>query len=200
VSDFVASRKQRIAILGGTFDPPHLGHLIIAERIRDQFQIDHVIWVPGHIPPHKRNHALTSADARMAMVELAIADNSSFAVSDLEIARGGVSYTVDTLEELAGKNPNSDLHLIVGGDSFMAFDTWREPERIRQIANLIVYNRKDSDYRTRLPDNDRLLFADGPIIEISSSMVRRAVQSGRSIRYLVPERVRAYIEENRLYT
>ncbi|NND73255.1 MAG: nicotinate (nicotinamide) nucleotide adenylyltransferase [Rhodothermales bacterium] len=188
-----------MAVFGGSFNPPHLGHLIIAEHVRVHCQIDRVVWIPGYIPPHKKDRELASATHRLAMVELVVADNPAFVVSDMEIARRGVSYTVDTLEALAADEPEAELFLIIGGDSFAAFDAWHKPERIKELATLIVYDRKDNDYQRPIAGEGRVLFVDGPVIEISSTMVRSAIQSGRSVRYLVPNTVKAYMEKNGLY-
>ncbi len=197
MNESASGTRPKLAIFGGSFDPPHLGHLILAEQIRDQFQIDRLIWMPGYLPPHKQDYALASPQNRLAMVTIAIASNPGFEVSDLEIDRKGISFTVDTLEEISSQYPESELFLIVGADSFVGMDTWYLPDRIRELAKLIVYGRKGSDL-TRNEDGD-ILFADGPDIDISSTLVRNAMRSGRSIRYLVTDEVRHYIAENKLY-
>lgn len=188
---------SRVGIFGGSFDPPHIGHLILAEQIRDQFKLDRLIWVPGYIPPHKQEHALMDVHHRLAMVEIATANNPGFEVSQVEIEREGISFTVDTLEQIAAENPGAKLFLLLGGDSYGAFENWYKPDRIRELANLIVYHRSGSSPNSG--SDDRVFFADGPMIQISSTLVRNALHSGRSIRYMVTESVHAYIVENKLY-
>lgn len=187
----------RIGIYGGSFDPPHIGHLIVAEQVRDQFRLDRLIWVPGYIPPHKQDHALMDAGHRLAMVELATSRNPGFEVSRIEIERQGISFTVDTLEQISTDNPGAELFLVLGGDSYAAFESWYEPDRIRQLARLIVYNRNGASFNEE--NEEGVSFADGPLIEISSTLVRNAIRSGKSIRYMVTEGVFSYIEANGLY-
>ena len=196
------ARVTRLGVFGGTFDPVHLGHLIVAETARAEAQLQRVLFVLSPRPPHKNPQELSLASHRLEMLRLALADHSGFSVSALELQRQGTSYTVDTLRQLHSmpEHAEADLHLIVGMDSLATLAEWRDPETIIQLARLLVYPRLDADPRVLRPEfqqSYRLL--DSPIVEISSSEIRRRVQRGGTIRYLVPETVQRYIETNRLY-
>lgn len=190
---------MEIGLFGGTFDPPHLAHLIIAETVCDQFGLDQILWMPSGQPPHKTGGELTPAASRLAMTRLAIRDNEAFAVSTLEMERDGPSYTVDTLRVLQDRHPNASFALIIGGDSLADFHTWHRPEEIASRAPLIVYDRPQATP----PESERLVqearFAEAPRLAISSTGIRNRCRDGRSIRYLVSEPVRRYIQEENLY-
>ena len=193
---------MKVGIYGGTFDPIHIAHLIIAEHARCQFSLDRVIFVPCFIPPHKRAKAISSANHRMAMVRLAINDYFPFSASDIEITRPGASYTVDSLEHFAstlglGKE---QLYLIIGADNFSDFHRWREPERIVRLATLAVAARPGS--RLRHPESiygSTVLSLHAPLMQISATQIRQRVREGRSIHFLTPAAVEEYIRVNRLY-
>lgn len=192
----------RLGIFGGTFDPVHLGHLIVAETARETLSLDQVLFMLAAQPPHKETRALTAGDLRLAMLEAALADHPHFAISTLELERTGPSYTVDTLRALRQLPAFSlaDFFLIMGKDSLNNFHTWREPEAITQLAQLAVYPRRDefeANVSANLPTHYHSLQA--PLIEISSSEIRRRVQMNQSIRYLVPECVRNFIARRQLY-
>ncbi len=190
---------MRVGILGGTFNPPHIAHLILAENMRVEFALDQIRWIPTGTPPHKT--ADTAAEHRLAMTHLAIAGNSSFSVSDLEILRGGASYTIDTIEALQTAEPDVDFSLLIGGDGLEDFLSWRRPDEIVARVPLIVYPRPGAD-----PNPDaaaryagRIAYAHAPRIDVSSHDIRHRVRHGLSIRYLLPDAVYAYILEHGLY-
>jgi nicotinate-nucleotide adenylyltransferase len=196
----MAARILRIGIFGGTFNPPHIGHLIVAQRVCEQVRLDKLIFVPSFISPHKRKGEDALALHRLRMVRLAIKNNPLFVVSDIEVTRRGTSYTYATLEEFRGRFPGSKLFLIIGADNFTEFHTWKNPERILELASLIVMNRP----RTAIVSGTsafakRSRFVTVPDIDISSSGLRRIVRDGDSIAYLVPEGVARYIRRHRLY-
>jgi len=192
---------MKVGIFGGSFNPPHLAHLIVAERIRDQFALDEVLWIPGYRPPHKSEAGLAAPEHRLAMTRLATDDHPAFSVSDQEIRRGGTSYTVHTVRALQEAHPESAFSLIIGEDSLQQFGAWHEPEEIVARVPLIVYPRPGlpptaPDARFR----HRVQFADAPLLHISGTAIRALCYRERSIRYLVPDAVRAYIEAHRLYS
>ncbi len=201
-----ASPRRRLGILGGTFNPPHLGHLLFAQEAYDQVGLDEVLFMPVAAPPHKEVHVDPGAEARMAMVAAAIAGDGRFSACDLEIRRGGPSYTVDTLRALHATHPGSELTFIVGGDMAASLPTWRDPAELVVLARLAVAEREGArraDILERLATVPgavgRVDFFDLPRIDFSSSLVRRRVAAGRPITYLVPDRVAAYIAQHGLY-
>ncbi len=190
---------MRVGLFGGSFNPPHAGHLIIAEAIRDQFALDRVMWMPGFRVPHKDARGMASAEDRLKMVRLATEGNPAFLVSDLEIRRGGVSYTVDTIRHLQDEAPGDEFSLAIGGDSYRQLPSWREPEEIARRVDLIVYGRGKDGPPEALPFPVRAQFAAAPLLGISSTDIRARRASKRSVRYLVPEPVRLFIEAQGLY-
>ena len=197
-----------LGILGGTFDPIHLGHLAIAEEARETLGLERVLLVPAAHPPHKPDRPITDAGHRLAMAELAVVGNPAFTVSPMEIERGGLSYTVDTLAEL---RPDGDgvapLWFILSAEALAGFPSWREPDRILELARLAVMPRGEGErvdaawVAAHFPGrDDRVRFLAGPLLPISGSVVRRRVAAGRSIRYLVPDPVARYIADHALYT
>ena len=186
-------------LFGGTFDPPHLGHLALAEACADAAGLDRVVWMPAATSPHKRGRRQTPARLRLAMVEAAIEGNQRFHASDLEVRRRGVSYTVDTVRQLDEAGP---LALIVGGDSLAGFATWREAREIVRLARLVAYRRPgDAVSLDSLPDwlAPAVTVVEGPPLDLSSTAVRARAASGQTVRYLVPDGVRAIIEAEGLY-
>jgi nicotinate-nucleotide adenylyltransferase len=194
-----------IGILGGTFNPPHMGHLVMAQEALDQLGLDRVVFMPVAAPPHKEAREDPGTEARVELCRLAVADDERFAVSELEVRRGGASYTVDTLRELHELEPEHDLTFIVGGDMAQSLPAWREPEAILALARLAVAEREGvrrEDIARRLEPlhgGDRVTFFDMPRIDISSSAIRRRVAEGRPIRYLVPDAVAEAIAARDLY-
>jgi len=193
---------RRVGVFGGTFDPPHLGHLVIAEWARARLGLERVLFVPSGVPPHKRGRRVTAPEHRIAMARLAVRGNPAFGVSTLESRRDGPSYTVDTLRALRARRPGERLYLLLGEDSLEELPTWREPEAIRGLATLVVAARPGDGARPEPAGADsgrHLQWLDNPPIALSSSQVRRLVRARHTVRYLVPEAVRAYIERHRLY-
>ncbi len=196
---------MKLGILGGTFNPPHLGHLICAQEAHRELGLDRVLMIPARIPPHKPVEHEPGAEHRLELCRLAIEDDERFEVSALELSRAGPSYTVDTLTELTANDPQSELYLIVGGDIAAGLPRWREPARVLELATVAVAKRRgtarssvDAALRS-LPGGERARFFSMPRIGVSSTLVRRRVRSGQPIRYLVPDAVAGYIAERRLY-
>jgi nicotinate-nucleotide adenylyltransferase len=195
----------RVGILGGSFNPPHVGHLVCAQQAHAQLELDVVLLMPVARPPHKEVSDDPGPDHRVALCRRAADGDERLAVSTLEVERGGVSYTVDTLEALHDAHPEDELTFIVGGDIAADLASWREPERIASLARLAVAEREAAGREVvaeRLsapPLPVEAVFLDMPRIEISSSEIRRRVRDGEPIRYLVPDPVAEYIGEHRLY-
>lgn len=190
-----------LIVFGGSFNPPHVAHLAVAESALDAVENSRVLWMPAATPPHKQDDAnLASAEDRLAMVRLAIAGNDRFVSSDLEIWRGEVSYTVRTLRALKGEHPETELALLLGGDSLAEFSTWRDPEAILEMARLLVYRRPKAN-KAAIPAwvIEQTTSIDAPALDLSSTLLRERLRTGRSTRYLVPDSVRAYVEEHGLY-
>jgi nicotinate-nucleotide adenylyltransferase len=188
---------KKLGILGGTFDPPHLGHLILAQTAREEFELDKIIFIPAGKQPHKQGKPVTRPDLRYLMVSIAIAGNEPLEVSDIEIRRDGLSYMSDTIEELHRIHSESKLFLIIGGDNITDLETWRNPEAIFERAVVVAALRPPATASGRFKDKIRLF--NMPRIDISSSMIRSLVKEGRSIKYYVPEGVEKLIREKRLY-
>jgi nicotinate-nucleotide adenylyltransferase len=193
-------------VFGGTFDPVHVAHLAVAEAARDTFGLRRVLFVPAAQPPHKPDRSITAVEHRLAMVEAAVAGNPAFEVSRIEVERDGPSYTIDTLAALCDADPGDRLALILSAESYGELSTWREPGRILQLADLIVAPRgghaaPDPDLVPRqFPDAPAVIaFLDGPHIRLSASEIRQRAAEGRSVRYLVPDAVAAYIGDHALY-
>ncbi len=186
---------RRIGLFGGTFDPPHAGHLALAECAREQLALDRVLFVPAGTPPHKRGRRVSGAGQRVAMTRLAVRGNPAFRVSTLEVRRRGPSLTVDTLRHLRAAHPQARLYLLMGADSLDEFRGWHAPDAIRALATLAVARRPGAG-RAR---GRRVVWLDNPGIELSSSDIRARVRAGRSVRYLVPDAVGAYLARHRLY-
>jgi nicotinate-nucleotide adenylyltransferase len=199
----------RLGILGGSFDPVHYGHLLLAECCREQRGLDAVWFLPAAVPPHKQDRALTPASDRLAMLDLAVAGNAAFSVCRYEINRGGVNYTVDTLAHLREEDPGRELFFLMGADMLLDLPHWRNAARVCEMAVPVVVCRAGSkplDFgclkeiasaeRIDLIQRHRV---EMPEIGVSSTELRRRVQAGQSIRYQVPRAVEMYIETHRLY-
>ncbi len=194
---------MRIGVFGGTFDPPHLGHLVAAQEIHWQLELDRLLLVPAAVPPHKRDREVSAGAVRLEMLRAAAGDDPRFEVSDAELRRGGASYSVDTLRALhdayGGPPPAAgiELFLAMGADQAAEFDTWREPDAIAELAALALFAREGQAV-PELPGR-RVAHVTVPTLEISSTDIRRRVRAGEPIRYLVPEAVEAIIEREGLY-
>ncbi len=200
---------MRLGIYGGTFDPVHYGHLLLAEYCREACQLDQVWFMPAAAPPHKLPHEITPAQQRLEMLELAVGGNEFFAVSRMEIDRGGVSYTVATLAELKAAEPGRELFFLLGGDSLKDLPQWREPAKICELALPVVVRRPgvaepNFDSLAGLVSPERLeqirrSQVQMPQIDLSSREIRRRTAAGLSIRYQTPRAVEKYIETAGLY-
>lgn len=185
---------MRIGIFGGTFDPPHVGHLIVAQDALQALALDRIIFVPAALPPHKTSLSITPAALRLRMLAAAIQGDPRFSVDDVELERAGPSYTVDTLRIYRRRHPAAELFLLIGADQFSELSTWREPEEIGRLAQLAVLTRggESGTAGGALPV---------PVtrIDLSATGIRGRVMAGASIRYLVPAAVAALIREHSLY-
>lgn len=191
---------MKVGIFGGTFNPPHMGHLIVAEHVREQLSMERILFIPSDTSPHKQNMNIASGEDRLEMLRCAIKGNPYFDVSDMELRRGGVSYTVDTLEALGNQHPALDLHLLIGLDNLTDFDSWKSPDRILELSTLVAMTRPGFEETEVGPKLRRhVILCNVPEIAIASSAIRRRLYSGRSIRYLVPPTVERYIKERNLY-
>ena len=193
---------MKTCIFGGTFDPPHIGHLLIAQTVFESEHFERLIFVPANISPTKKNETHSSPKTRLKMLEISLINNTNFEISDIEIKREGISYTVDTLEKFVSSSnlDKKDLFFLMGSDTLRSFHTWKDPERIMELCNIIVAIRPGftpSDIPQRILDNVR--FANIPRFEVSSTNIRRRWREGKTIRYMVPKEVWEYINENELY-
>jgi nicotinate-nucleotide adenylyltransferase len=198
---------MRVGIFGGTFDPIHVGHLILAEQCREQCRLDQVWFVPAAEPPHKLTTVISPAKSRCDMIEFAIAGNPSFRLNPIELHRTGPSFTVTTLEQLKSEHPTFDFILLIGADSLRDLAHWRDPRRILELAAVAAVNRGDRPLpdRTELRSvvgsaaDDRIVTVTMPGIDISATEIRRRVRDEKSIRYLVPRAVEMYILQQQLF-
>ncbi len=197
---------MRIGILGGTFDPPHIGHLVIAEEAREQLNLARVYFVPAQQPPHKLAEPVTPFVDRVAMLQLALDENPFFTLSLVEANRPGPSYTVDTIHELRWEfPPATELFFIMGLDSLANLPTWHRPRELIELCQLAVLRRPGytvdmNDLETKIPGlRSRVVFIPAPELEISSTELQARVRAGHSIQYMVPDGVAEYIAEHHLY-
>lgn len=197
---------ERVGVLGGTFDPPHIGHLWLATLAVDALQLDRVLFMPAAQPPHKAGHPMSAATDRLLMTRLAIAADDAFELCPIEMERPGPSYTVDSVAELQRIYSDAVLFLIMAADSLAQIDTWREPDRLLRLVEWIVGPRPGS----RMPERaaleerfgqaaTRIHLLEGPALDVSASEIRERVAAGRAIRYLVPAAVEELIVDRRLY-
>lgn len=193
---------MRLAIFGGSFDPPHIGHLLAASDACDQLRLDRLVFVPAATQPLKRGQAAASPGQRLAMVRLAVAGDSRFEASAVEIERGGLSFTVDTLSHFATQYPSAERYLLVGADVLGSFEQWREPERILQLARLVLLERQTDD-GARWPVGPRSGFDVTRLptrrVDISSTEIRERVRLNKPIRGFVTDDVAAFIARDGLY-
>ena len=201
-------KRYKIGIMGGTFDPIHIGHLILGEMAFEQFSLDQILFMPAGNPPHKQNRTGRATDEqRTEMVALAIEGNPHFALSLEEMNPDGYSYTYRTLERLNEKNPDVQYYFIIGADSLCDFETWKEPERICQAANIVVATRNNMDNAeldARIAHltkkyNGTFLKLDSLNIDISSGMIRDSIRSKRTVKYYIADAVIDYIETDNIY-
>jgi nicotinate-nucleotide adenylyltransferase len=200
---------MRIGVFGGTFDPVHYGHLIVAEQCREQGRLDEVWFVPSPRPPHKPEHQTTRFEQRVEMLSLAIAGNATFRADELEKERTGPSYTADTLAELRRRHPADEFFLLIGSDTLIDLPGWYQPRRVVESASLLVARRPGHEVmpaeelraRLQLPEPTplRMEVVEAPLIDISSRDLRRRAAAGRSLRYFLPRAVEVYVQDKKLY-
>ncbi|HEV8699338.1 MAG TPA: nicotinate-nucleotide adenylyltransferase [Candidatus Limnocylindrales bacterium] len=194
-------------VFGGTFDPIHYAHLAVAEAAREALDLRRVLFIPAAQPPHKPDRSIAGAEHRFAMVQAAIADNPGFEISRVELDRGGPSYTVETLASLRAADAAEPLALILSAESFAELPTWHDPERILELARVVIvaprfgYDEVDGSFLARnFPKSTaEVVLLDGPRVRLSASEIRERAAAGRSVRYLVPDAVAAYIGDHGLY-
>ena len=202
------NNHKRIGIMGGTFDPIHMGHLILGEQSFEQLHLDKVLFMPSGNPPHKRNRTGRASDGqRVDMVRLAIENNPHFELSLAEMHETGYTYTYRTLEELKEQNPDTDYYFIIGADSLFTFDEWKEPARICRACTLVVAVRDHASSdelnqeikRLSAEYEGRFTLLDTMNIDVSSHQIRSWVSEGKSLKYYVPDPVISYMKENGIY-
>jgi len=201
--------QRKVGILGGTFNPVHMGHLIMARDAMERFELDEVLLMPCATPPHKSSHQIAEARHRIAMLEMVTEIDACLALSQIEIERGGVSYTIDTIRQLQHEYPQTAFSFIIGADSLNELYTWKQIDRLLEMCRFITLGRPGFDItdmtseQLKLPDPwpERLLSCvmRGHLIDVSSTEIRNRVAEGLSIRYLVPDMVEMYIQEHNLY-
>lgn len=189
---------MRVGIFGGTFDPPHVGHLIVAQDALDLLPLDSVLFIPARVPPHKQHENITDAAVRLRMIMAATEHDARFTVSDMELRRSGPSFTVDTLRELHEQHPRNELFLLLGVDQVHEFASWREPQEVLKHARLVMLTRSGIEE----PPTGDIVHETLAVtrVDISSTLVRQRVAAGQSVRYLVPEPVEKIIAAERLYS
>ena len=197
---------ERVGLFGGTFDPPHVGHLILASEAKSQLELTRVLWTVTPDPPHKQDQSITSLEHRLAMVKLAIQDEPSFELSDIELSRPGPHYTVDTIKLLAQENPNAQIVPIIGGDSLNDLPTWHEPGELLYAAHWVGVMRRPGEetdldaLEQELPGiSSKVHYVEAPLLEIASREIRERAANGKPFRYYLPESVFEYIEQHHLY-
>jgi nicotinate-nucleotide adenylyltransferase len=202
----IGGAPERIGILGGTFDPPHVGHLWLATLAADALHLDRVLFMPAGQPPHKRGRNVTSAADRLLMTRLAIAGDPNLSLCPIEMERPGPSFTVDSVEELLRMYAGAHLYLLMAADSLAQVETWRDPDRLLTLVEWAVGPRPGTaapdgdDLRRRFgPAASRIHLLDGPSLDVSASQIRQRVAAGKAIRYLVPRAVEELIIERGLY-
>lgn len=197
---------KKTGILGGTLNPIHVGHLIIAQAAKEQLQLDKVLFMPTGCPPHKNTDIIADKRHRSTMIKMAIESNPDFAFSDVELKRDGIIYTVDTLKILKEQNPKEQFFFIMGADSLLAIESWKKPEDIFRLCTVVVADRDEQegkllDMISYLQNKyqGEIVFVKAPLVDISSSDIRDKVRMNCSIKYLVDDKVEKYIYENKLY-
>lgn len=196
IEEIRTSKRDKVGILGGTFNPPHMGHLIMAEQVKDQLDLDKIFFMPTAQPPHSSVEKTTiDADIRMHMLELAIMDNPDFVVERYEVEQGGKNYTYNTMKALIDLYPTVDFYFIVGGDMIADMPTWYRIDDLVELVQFVGVNRPGYIVETEYP----IIMVDIPMIDVSSSEIRKKVRTNCTIKYLVPEDVRNYIALEGLY-
>ncbi len=188
-------KQKKIGIFGGTFNPPHIGHLIIANEVKDSLKLDEIRFLPNYTPPHKAIREGISAEDREKMLELSLEGNSTFKIERAELIREGTSYTFDTMDKLIHIEPESEFYFIIGGDMIEFLPRWYKIEELVTKIKFVGVSRPAYSSSSHFP----VIMVECPLIEISSTFIREKVGKNQSIRYLVPSKVEQYIKENNLY-
>lgn len=188
---------KKIGLLGGTFDPPHYGHLIIANEVLMQCGLDEIWFIPAYVPPHKQKMKVTSVNHRLNMVKLAIESHPKFRLCTVEIDRKGPSYTYDTVKSLQAMHPDVTFYFIIGADMVQDLPNWKNIDKLIEMITFIGVNRPGFQLESKF--RDKIKFVEIPLIPVSSTFLRERFQRKQSTRYYLPENVRRYIEENRVY-
>lgn len=191
----VFNKHDRVGLYGGTFNPIHTSHLIVADQVGKALNLDEVLFLPDMIPPHVDEKNAVDASERVDMIQAAIADNPLFGLELAEINRGGVSYTFDTIKFLKQQHPNTDYYFIIGGDMVEYLPKWNRIDELAQMVTFVGVRRPGYETVTKYP----VIWVDAPMIDISSTDIRHRVKAGQSIKYLVPAAVETYIKEHQLY-
>jgi len=194
----IEQTMSRIGLFGGTFDPVHLGHLVVAEWMTDTLELDKTIFIPNNIHPFKKRSDIADAKHRFEMTKRAIRKFSYFDIDDYELTKKGVSYTVDTVRHYKDNNPGTEIYYLMGADNLDDFVSWKQPHEILKLVNLVIYNRFGVDIDETL-DHERMIVMDSPFIDISSTHIRHRIRTGKSFRSLVPDDVHQYIVDHKLY-
>ena len=194
---------MKTGLFGGTFDPIHIGHLIVAETVRSNLGIDRMVFIPVSEPPHKPNKIINPYAVRFEMVKRAIEGYPRFEVSDAELRKGGISYTIDTITSFrhSKEYERDELYLLIGSDNFLELNSWKDPEKLLESVRTLVVQRPGFDIASVVSTYKNMVeFVQAPLIEISASEIRQRVHEGKSIRYWVPARVESFIQSEGLYT
>ena len=187
---------MRVGVFGGLFDPPHIGHLIIAQHVTEEFHLDRMLFVPAGNPPHKQHYSPYTI--RYTMTEQAIAGNEKFAMSEIEKEMPDKTYTVEVIKALHAKSED-ELYLVIGSDQWLEIETWKNPEALFKECRIVVVRRPNYEISKESTFYDRIMTSTAPMIDISSTMIRTRIQKNLSVRYLVTESVQEYITANELY-
>jgi nicotinate-nucleotide adenylyltransferase len=186
---------KKVGILGGTFDPPHHGHLLIANEVLSSLQLDEVWFMPNQEPPHKKKSETIRNEDRLQMLELAVKDNQQFRVKSIELERSGPSFTIETMKILKSQYPDYQFFFIIGADMIEYLPKWHKINELVELVQFVGVDRSDYNHDTNYP----IIYVDVPAIEVSSSLIRERLKKGKTVRYLLPEPVIEYIKECRLY-
>lgn len=187
--------QKKVGILGGTFNPPHMGHLIIADQVLNQLNLDQVLFMPDNIPPHVDKKEAIDPQKRLEMLKLSIQDNRYFGIEDYEIKKGGISYTFETMSELIRLHPENQYYFIIGADMVEYLPKWHEIDKLIKLVRFVGVGRPGYKHQSKYP----ILWVDIPEIGISSTLIRQKIAQGCSIKYLVPDLVAQYIDKEQLY-
>lgn len=186
---------NKVGILGGTFDPPHYGHLLIASEILSALKLDKIWFMPNQEPPHKKKSGLVTNEERLEMLRLAIKGNPTFGIQTIELERQGPSYTIDTMRMIHEQYRNQQFYFIIGADMIEFLPNWQEIDELVKLVQFVGVERPTYSHLTKYP----ILYVDVPAFEVSSSMIRERLNSGLSVRYLLPDSVIDFIKERHLY-